>query len=440
MNYDPIRLGRRGSNYYYPKTTKMFNNNYLFITHRTYDNGKIKFAGIDQIIDFLANNKNNKIYLIEHPIESDYPFSLLKEVKKNKRNILKKHKIWPQKAPWRWLSEALLNIAWSKQIIRMGAFAFREPRRNVGASERYLYAIFAADALNVLSVLPLKIFNKIRMGTFAFREPRRNVGASERYSHALKIFFFSADFSEKRFNKILLDIPYRLLYKLSLKFADKTFVVSKRIYDYLAPKYPKKIIYLPNSPYFAKIPKIDSDKKNKFDLVFCAGRLTERVNLKEMFEAIKKLKLCFPQIKLHLIGKDNPEVKKLIKKYNIENNIKIYDFLTHPQTLKIISQSYIGISWYSPSVSHLKWGDSLKIREYAASGLPTVTDGITSTAQEMQEKEAGFIIKTAEEMADRIKKLIEDEKLYRKTRDNALEWAKEMDKGRMLEETFKKLF
>lgn len=367
---------------------------YLFLTHRTYDNGKIKSAGIDQIMEYLLE-RDNTIYLIEHPIESDFAWSTLKKLG---GQLLKKIKVHPSKAPWRFFGEILIGFVWSKKLTK----------------KEKINIIFAADALNVLSVLPLRIFNK-----------------------KLRVYFFSADYSPKRFGNPLLDLVYRKLYNLALKKSDKTFVVSQRIHDKLSQKYPGKVVFLPNSPAFESIPKVQPEKKDRYSLVFCAGRLTERVNLNEIFESLKILKKEFPKTTLHLIGKDNEQVQKLIKKYELEKNIKIYDFLTHTETLKVISKSYIGISWYSPEVSHIYWGDSLKIREYAASGLPTVTDGITSTADEMLKREAGFIIKTPAEMAERIKILIKDKKIYEKTRKNALRWAKKMDKGNILEKIFK---
>lgn len=366
---------------------------YLFITHRTYDNGKIKLAGIDQIMDFFIGKKA-AVFLLEHPIESDFFISFLKKITSEKKNILKTCKIRPQNEPWRWFGEILYSFFWAKNIIK---------KENISI-------IFAVDALNVFSILPLKLFNK-----------------------NLKIYFFSADYSDKRSNNYIINKIYKIVYNLSLKFANKTFVVSNRIYDCLSPLYYGKIIFLPNSPLYDKIIKIEPDLKNKFSLVFCAGRLTERVNLEGIFFVIKILKGFYSQITLNLIGKFNCEAKELIDKYEIQNNIQVYNFLSHDETIKVISQSCIGVSYYSENVSHIYWGDSLKIREYAAAGLPTVCDGITSTADEMSKYRAGFIIKSPEEMAEKIKELIDNKTLYGKVRENALLWANKMDKNRILE-------
>ncbi len=356
---------------------------FLFITHRTYDKRKIKKAGIDQLLSFLS--KKEKCLLIEHPIESDYPFSKLKEIYKNKEILLKrKKKIISQR-----LTEFVFNLSQT--------FIFR-PK-----------IIISVNAFNTFSVIFLKLIN-------------RNT----------KIYFFIADYSENRFNQKIFDLIYKILFKISLKFSDKIFVVSKRIYKFLAPSFEKKLIWLPNSPHFKLIPKISPNQKNKFSLVFSAGRLTQRVNLAGLFKTIKILQKKFPTIELNLIGKTNKEVYDLIKAFEIENQVKIYDFLNHKEALKIISLSYIGLSWYSRKVSHLFWGDSLKIREYAAAGLPIVTDGLTSTAQEMVKFKAGFIITTSQEMAEKITQLIENKKLYLKIRKNALSWAENMDKEKIL--------
>lgn len=373
---------------------------YLFITHRTYDNGKIKRAGIDQIMEFFIE-KGAIIYLLEHPIESDFPTSFLRQINFKEKEITKEYKIWPKNEPWRWIGEIFLNFFWIKNLIK----------------KEKVSVIFSVDALNTISILLLKILNK-----------------------NLEINFFSPDYSDKRSRNCFLDKLYNLIYKLSLKFADKTFVVSSRSYELLSSLYPEKVIFLPNSPFYDKIKKVSTDVKNKYSLVFCAGRLTERVNLEGIFFALKILKISYPQINLHLIGKINFEAEKLINKFEINNNVKIHDFLSHNETLNYISQCYIGISYYSNLVSHIYWGDSLKIREYSAAGLPTVCDGLTSTALEMEKAGAGFIIESPEEMAKKIKELLENSNLYNKIRSNALIWAKKMDKKIILEKNliFKK--
>lgn len=374
----------------------MANQKYLFITHRAYTNHKVKPAGIDQIIDFF---EKHQLYLIEHPLDSKNFFSsFLKLVQQKKQILLKQRAVWPKQAPWRWFSEIICGFIWSKELLK----------------KEKISVIFAVDPLNMLAVLPLKLFKK-----------------------TVKIYFFSADYSESRFSNRLFNMLYKYVYNLSLRLADKTFVVSARMHDFLSPLYPNKIIFLPNSPHFKNIPRLPVVEKNKFDLILCSRKLDEETNLEGIFKAVEYLKADFPEIKLHLVGGVGTIINGLIKKYKIAHNIIIHDFLSHEDVLKLVAKSNIGVCWYQNGVSQFFWGDSLKIREYAAAGLPVVCDGITSTAWEMEKYEAGFIIKTPMEMAEKIKNLIDDKELYCQKRENALKWAEKLDKGAILEKIFK---
>ncbi|HTW96200.1 MAG TPA: glycosyltransferase family 4 protein [Candidatus Methylomirabilis sp.] len=370
----------------------MENKKYLFVTHRTYDKGRAKLAGIDQIISCLDASR---IFLIEHPFESDYYYSFLKYKFNSDYQELKKIVLWPRVAPWRWLTEIFCNCLWVSQLKKT----------------ENITIIFAVDALNAFSFVLLKLFIR-----------------------DLKIYFFSADYSDRRFKNYFFNLFYNFIYNLSLKFSDKIITVSRRTREFLESRHPRKIIFLPNSPLFNGVSKLEPSAKNKYSLVFCAGRLTERVNFEGILQALIILKNFFPDIVLNLIGKANEKVAASIQDNGLLHNVKIYDFLSHDQTVKIISESYIGISFYSSEISHVFWGDSLKIREYAAAGLPTVCDGITSTADEMAEYRAGFIVRSPEEMAEKIKKLINERFFYNETRKSALRWAEEKDKSRLVKQ------
>ena len=214
---------------------------------------------------------------------------------------------------------------------------------------------------------------------------------------------------------------------LSLRFSDTLIVVSKRMADFFTKKYHKNVYYLPNSPIIRESLLVPAKQKNKHSLIFCAGRLTERVNMEGICDVVSELKKSYPAILLHLIGKSNHYVEQLIRQRQIEKNIIVHDVVTHEENLFLIAQSYIGISWYTGAVSHLFWGDSLKIREYASLGLPIVSDGLTCTSEEMKKNGAGYCITTVEEMVNRIQEFIEYTDTYEQMRQCALEWTRSVN-------------
>ena len=104
-----------------------------------------------------------------------------------------------------------------------------------------------------------------------------------------------------------------------------------------------------------------------------------------------------------------------------------------------MSHASIGITCYSAQKSYVYYADSLKIREYAAAGLPIVCDTIYGTAQEVKEYDAGFVYNSAQEMAISINQLIENKNLYKQKSERAIFWAKKMDKKKLLRELYGKL-
>ena len=78
----------------------------------------------------------------------------------------------------------------------------------------------------------------------------------------------------------------------------------------------------------------------------------------------------------------------------------------------------------------------MKLREYAAAGLPSVCNDKISTAFEMESEGAGYVVGEVSSMAERIIDLFLNPDLYKKVRLSALGWAKSMDKVKLLDELY----
>ena len=75
----------------------------------------------------------------------------------------------------------------------------------------------------------------------------------------------------------------------------------------------------------------------------------------------------------------------------------------------------------------------MKIREYAACGLPIVCDPSTGTAEEAAETGAAILVKDKTSLADALNRLMSDDVLYGRMSEAALVWAKANDKRLYLE-------
>lgn len=354
--------------------------NILFIIHRLYFNGTPKKGGIDRIVAFLS--KKHKTTLIEHPFEViNHPSTISSGV--NHRAYRSK-----TRGPLLWIEELFINLYWI-----------------VSSKQKYHFAI-ASDPLNFFSCHVLKLLGKVK-----------------------KTQFHSTDYSNPRFTNWFLESIYQFLYSYAVKNADMVTVVSTRMKE----RIERDVFLLPNSPNFQEIPKVPPDNKKKADLVLLVGRWGKQINSRIILQTLKSLKKAYPKITLHIIG-------YVGKGAITDKNIIFHGPLTYEDAIKEMSQMYIGITAYTSSPgSYVHFADSLKIREYAAAGLPIVCDSIYATSEEVQKNNAGIVYKTSKDMINAITHLIEDREDYNTMRKNALSWAKKNDKKLLLQKLYKNL-
>lgn len=348
----------------------------LVITHRLYFNNEPKLGGIDRIMEHLK--KDNDITLVEHPFEKiNHPSVFTAKHKKYAHASI-------TRGPLLWIEECMITTWW---ILRSG--------------EKYDLAI-GADPL-----------------TFFFCNITKKLGKAN------KTQFHSTDYSSPRFANKILESIYQSLYRYAINSADTVTVVSDRMKEEAGRGY-----LLPNSPNFDEVPKIPISKKNPNDLVFMVGKWGIQVDERLLFEVLENIKKKHPRITLHVIGHVDERHKKK------QSNVVYHGAVSYMHALQKMSECYIGITAYKATESYVHYADSLKIREYAAAGLPIVCDAIYATAEEVKKYDAGFVYKTPQEMAAAIIRLIETKQTYEEKSKNALRWAKKMDKKKLLDKLY----
>ncbi len=363
----------------------------LFIIHRLYFDGKPKLGGIDRIVDYLK--ENNNVTLIEHPFEIINHPSLFTSTDKRYFHQAR------TPAPFLWIEELIVNVIWILQ-----------------AGKSYDLAI-ASDPLNFFSCFLLQKLGKVR-----------------------KTQFHSIDYSKPRFTNSVLEWFYQTLYRFAVKNATLTTVTSKRmlnVAEKIAGNDQENILFLlPNSPNYYDIPKISCNKKNKNDLVLLVGRWGDQINTPLLIASLTQLKEIFPHILLHVIGSTDETYQQNFFSNNLKKNVIFHGSLSYEKAMQVMSSCSIGITAYSETNSYVHYADSLKMREYAAAGLPTVCDQIYATSEEVKTYDSGFVYSNGTEMSEIIKKLINEKRLYEQKSKNALTWAKKMDKRILLDNLY----
>jgi len=336
----------------------------LVILHRHYIKGFPKKGGFDYILEELINN-NYELDVIEHPIEIY-----------NSKSKFKKIKLKP---PFIFIFEFFKNI-------------FLVIKRN----KKY-DLIISSDPLNFLPTYFFKKFN-----------------------YCKKLYFHSVDYSPSRFDNLIFEFLYQRLYKFAIKNADLTSVVSKRVHDkfkFIA----KNMIIRRNIPIIPNIKFRAIDKRNK-DILLISEKFTDHLETENILSLVKKLVKTYKTIKLIIIGLPDTEFKENVKKLNLEKNIIYKGFLSREEVFKEISKNYIGLSWYSNKDSHIHFGDSLKIREYLACGLPVVCDNLTSTSEEVKSNHLGYVCTDVDDFYNKMIRLIKDKKEYKVCINNIIKY------------------
>ncbi|MFA5775961.1 MAG: glycosyltransferase family 4 protein [Patescibacteria group bacterium] len=360
-------------------TTPTTRKKVVILVHRIFTATGIKPGGIDYVTSFLENTGFEVIF-IEHPLAGVHSSRI-----KNGEQI-REYKI-PFSGVIRWPIEIVFNIF---KTLSYGKIDL----------------IIAVDPLNFVSAYVVSLLRKT------------------------PVQFHAVDFSECRFEIKLLDAFYRKIYYFSIAHASFVTYVSKNMREIVQPrvKNPDRAVFLPNSPDYEHAARIDPKEKDRYELVYTKSNISD-TEIDMLLDLTSLLKEKFPSIKLNVIGKAS--------RRNLENIVILHGLVDYQTNIKIMSKSYIGVAWYENVKSFEKYADSLKIREYAASGLPVVCNRNISTAVEAYERGLLILCENVKELAEGLERLMSDTNLYSDMRDKALNWAKENDKSRLLNNLYR---
>lgn len=373
----------------------MDNKTITVFIHRLYYDENPKKGGLDLIIDFLIEH-DYMVYLAEFPL--NYAQSrkhTLKRVSKNEILLLEEFTTFTPRSSINWLLEVIHCIFWSlKYKLITGT-------------------VFSADPL---MALPAVLIN------FKFH------------------YYHSVDYSPERFSNPILNFIYLKLLFFGMKRANLVGVVTKRALDRLSHFKIKNMLYIPNSPSFEASSQyyVEPAKREKSLVITCA-EISDKYKILEICKLFCSLNEKYPDLKLNLVGYYDNEsdyvtkIKSYLKQNLLTDKVVFYGYNERSKNLNIIGKSYLGLAFYDDKqYSHVIFGDSLKMREYAVLGLPIVADASTSTAYEMSDEKAGYMVLDFIEAEEKISTLLNDSNLYNELSLNSLEWAKKVDKSKIL--------
>lgn len=158
------------------------------------------------------------------------------------------------------------------------------------------------------------------------------------------------------------------------------------------------------------------------------GTLSPNQGLQLVIRAMPELAKKIPDMKVRIIGSGiyEAELKRMIENSSVKEHFIFHGFIKkEKEMLDIISRTAIGLApWTMSKEDNAQFADPGKPKLYAFCGLPTIITRSTAVADEIDNMKAGVTINyDVEEFVEAVAKLLKNEKLLEKYRENALRFA-----------------
>lgn len=258
-----------------------------------------------------------------------------------------------------------------------------------------------------------------------------------------KTVFLSADFSLKRFDNFLMSYSYLFLDRLAMFKSEQTWSVSRRIVEYRKAQGlgVDKNKILPNAPFFDDIKRVSYKQINKHDLVLVSALKKGIVPFTLLIDVVEKLQKDIKDVRLLMIGSGSEDgmLKEYVDKKKLNHCIVFYGVLSHDKMFSVLVKSAIGIAVYEKTnKTHFRYfSDSMRTRDYLASGLPVFFSGASGVSAEILERNAGRIVRLeTNALVSSLKDILNNSILYQKLRQNALGLAQKYDTFALLKKYF----
>ncbi len=246
-----------------------------------------------------------------------------------------------------------------------------------------------------------------------------------------KVIFYTADYAHRRFANKLVNNLYHILDGFVARNADQVWNVSSRIVNERIKQglNPSKIYLVPNTPEFSKTKRLSLTKINKHDLVIVSN-ITNAINYMLLIKSVKKLKEKYSDIRLIVIGSGNYQkfLEKEVARLKLKKTVIFKGSKSHEEVLDILSRSAVGVAIYTLNNPWTEFGDSLKVREYLACGLPVIMNNVAATADDVKRYKAGIILdENAKGFEKAVEEIFNSAQKYNFYRKNAIKLARRFD-------------
>lgn len=173
--------------------------------------------------------------------------------------------------------------------------------------------------------------------------------------------------------------------------------------------------------------------KEKYPLALYMGRLKKYKSIDQIIKAFPIVLQKLADAKLVIVGDGDyaSELKSLVKKLNLEEKIKFTGYVSEKEKVEWLQKAHLAIY---PS---LKEGWGLTNIEANACGTPVIASNVPGLKDSVVDGETGFLFEygNINELAEKIVKVLSDEKLREKLSLGGLKWASSFSWEKAAEET-----
>jgi len=252
-------------------------------------------------------------------------------------------------------------------------------------------------------------------------------------------YYYSLDYAPERFNNGILNFLYHKLDYFAAVSSDICMNAAIKISDIRKKQGVKaeKIVYIPNGPLveFAEKSFIYPKKQIKLVIVFSTYN---DIDFNFMFKSVELIAEKYKNVRLLLIGKGDIQKRltMLINDYKVDGFIELRTTKNHDETMQLLSDCDFGIEANTQKSSHNEFRDPIKIREYIAFGMITITKSGHAIADEIISENLGHVTNEPIEFFRLIDSYLQNQENIKSMREHVLEYSKKIDKKNILDKLF----
>lgn len=315
--------------------------------------------------------------------------------------------------------------------------------------------IFGPYALNFLKDFFLTIFWGLRSNiVYDIAIGANNVCSLallvlKKMGRVKRVIFMSIDYSPSRYDSPILNALYHWFdriccYNVDIIWNSSGRTNAARIKNGVDSRRIARTIVMPDGSNFDTRKRLSIDQVDRKKIIYC-GHMRAVMGIELILETFKELLKKIPDASLLLIG-GGPELeryKACAKTLGLEKKAIFTGFIQrHADVDNLVAKGAVGLALFAPDkTSYEYYSDVGKPKVYLSAGLPVIITRVPEIAEIIEKKGAGIIIKyNKKELLRALLTLLENDKLYKNFRINAIKLSKKYVWSSIFETTLQQTF